>query len=150
MAATELVKAIRKALQHCQERPGGWVRIAELHDWIDSDAARDEIDAAILLEYRERRLRLTSETNNRALGVYDHAAAINLGGSPVHWIALAPRDGIELTGRVEAVVCDLGGRDWVDLKTVCALMWDVPRKKLLAAVGESRLMERDGDRIRFP
>jgi len=150
MAATELVKAIRKALQYAQERAGGWVRIAELRDLIDTDASRDEIDAAILLEYRELRLRLSSEANHRVLDIYDHAAAISIGGDPVHWIALAPRNGHELTTRVESVAFYLGGRNGVDLKAVCKLMWDVPRKKILAAVGESRLMESDGDRIRIP
>lgn len=147
---TELVKAIRTTLRESQTSPGAWVRMSELRDWLGTDATRDEVDAALLTEYRERRLRLTSEANLATLTDYDRSTALSCGGDPIHWVALAPMNGTELVNRVAEVVIDLGGSgSWVELKDVAARMWDVPRKRILDAINESRGLVRDGNRVMY-
>jgi hypothetical protein len=85
---TKLAKAIRSTITYLQTKKGGWVRISDLRDWLDTDATAEEVDEAILSEYREHHIRLTSEANRRTLNSYDKATAVNIGGEPQHWIAL--------------------------------------------------------------
>jgi len=63
--------------------PGGWVSLVQLRDHL-ADVARDELDEVLLALFRDGRIRLISEVNQRMLTDTDREAALAFGGDHKH------------------------------------------------------------------
>lgn len=63
--------------------PGGWVSLVALRDHL-ADVERDELDEVLSALFREGRIRLISEVNQRMLTDTDREAALAFGGDHKH------------------------------------------------------------------
>lgn len=63
--------------------PGGWVMLTRLRDHL-ADIDREELDEVLSALFRDGRIKLISEVNQRALTDQDRSAAISIGGDHKH------------------------------------------------------------------
>ncbi|MFD0558995.1 hypothetical protein FB566_4951 [Stackebrandtia endophytica] len=63
--------------------PGGWVSLVKLRDHL-ADVERDELDEVLSALFRDGRIRLISEVNQRMLTDTDREAALAFGGDHKH------------------------------------------------------------------
>jgi len=85
---TDISDALTKEYRSLAERPASWVPLRRLREALPA-VARGDLDDALRLLYRSRVIRLTSEANRRTLSEADTAAALNIGGDDLHWLAIA-------------------------------------------------------------
>jgi hypothetical protein len=84
---TEVKDRIRAAYASRPKAPGGWVDLAELRTDL-GNLSRDDVDAALRALAREKGVRLAPFDNTRSLRPQDKEAALQLGDSPRHMIAM--------------------------------------------------------------
>ena len=87
VTVADVIKRIRVAYAARPKAPGGWVGLAELRADL-GDLSRDDIDAALRQLAREKGVRLAPFDNIRSLRPQDKVAALQLGDSPKHMIAM--------------------------------------------------------------
>ena len=98
-STAEVKDRVRAAYDARPKAPGGWVGLADLRDDL-GDLNRGEVDAALGELAREPGVRVAPVDNTRALRSRDRAAAVRLGDSDRHMIAMgrgntAPTPGIQ-------------------------------------------------------
>lgn len=92
--AADRTRRVAKAKQRIRDvyaarpkAPGGWVGLADLRADL-ADMPREDVDAALRELSREKGIRLDPFDNTRSLGQKDRDAALDLGSSPRHMIAI--------------------------------------------------------------
>lgn len=79
---------IRRAWNDLPKAPGGWVGLAALRGRLGRDLPRAEVDKALASLARQKGVRLDPFDNVRSLDQGDRDAALELGDSPRHMLAL--------------------------------------------------------------
>lgn len=83
----EVKDRIRAAYAARPKAPGGWVGLADLRAAL-MDLSREDVDAALKALSREKGVRLDPFDNTRSLEKEDTDAALHLGDTPRHMIAI--------------------------------------------------------------
>ncbi|QSB13059.1 hypothetical protein JQS43_15535 [Natronosporangium hydrolyticum] len=86
---SELAARARKAYQELVDRPGGWVRLAQLRPLLGA-AASDEVDEALLELSDDPQVALAPASDQLALTDADRAAAVWIGNQQKHLISIGP------------------------------------------------------------
>jgi hypothetical protein len=86
-SAADITARIEGAYRELADGPGDYVRLHELRLLL-SDIGRADVDAALGAMYRAHRVNLVSQANQEALTDADRVAALEIGGSRKHRIAI--------------------------------------------------------------
>jgi hypothetical protein len=86
MRTTETL--IRTAYQTIAPAPGGWVSLADLEEMVD--ATSEDLAAAYTAMISQLDVHLIPEANQKTLTEREWAAAVRIGGSPIHLLAIRP------------------------------------------------------------
>jgi hypothetical protein len=87
ITVADVMKRIRTAYAQRPKAAGGWVGLAELRADL-ADLSPEDIDAALRKLAGQKGVRLAPFDNTRSLRPQDKAAALQLGDSPKHMIAM--------------------------------------------------------------
>lgn len=82
-----LVSAVNRVYSDLASRPSAWVSLRQLRHSLP-EIPRAELDDALIALYGSRRIRLTAESNRKALRLGDHEAALTVGGDDKHLILI--------------------------------------------------------------
>lgn len=89
-AAVEPIETrIHRAYSSLADRPGGWVGLRRLREALP-DVTRAELDEELLRLYRDPRVSLIPEENQKTLTSADRDAAVRIGDKDNHVIAIHP------------------------------------------------------------
>lgn len=86
-SATDVNARIEGAYRELADGPGDYVRLHALRELL-SDIGRADVDAALGAMYRAHLVNLVSQANQEALTDADRVAALEIGGSRKHRIAI--------------------------------------------------------------
>src|ERR1700677_321917 len=86
-SAADVTARIEGAYRELADGPGDYVRLHELRVLL-SDIGRADVDAALGAMYRAHLVNLVSQANQEALTAADGVAALEIGGSRKHRIAI--------------------------------------------------------------
>ncbi len=86
-SAADVTARIEGAYRELADGPGDYVRLHELRVLL-SDIGRADVDAALGAMYRAHLVNLVSQANQEALTDADRVAALEIGGSRKHRIAI--------------------------------------------------------------
>ena len=84
---SDVEEEVRRAYSALADRPGGWVGLADLRERL-SGIDRAAVDDTLIRLSDARQAELVPESNRKALRPEDHEAALKLGGSPAHLLAI--------------------------------------------------------------
>ena len=85
--AVDLETRIRKTYAQIARSPGDYIMLASLRDGL-ADAARAEVDAALVALERAPEVNLIPESNQKVLTAAERAAAVRIGNQDKHLIAI--------------------------------------------------------------
>ena len=80
---TSIEDRIIAAYAELAYEPGGWVMLTRLRDTV-LGVPRADMDAALLALYRDNRISLIAEVNQRALSYDNRIDAVSVGGDVKH------------------------------------------------------------------
>ncbi|HEY2241791.1 MAG TPA: hypothetical protein VGI21_23505 [Streptosporangiaceae bacterium] len=82
--------AILAAYAALAAKPGEFVKLSALRERL-ADVSRADTDAALGQLYRDQRINLIPQSNQRALTANDRASALRLGGEEKHMLSVRPQ-----------------------------------------------------------